>query len=405
MNILFLGSLFTVNNEKIIVNNSKKNIDNASNTLQWNFVRGIQENIDGIFSIISAPLIGSYPFLYKKLFVVREEFKHSADSNDVSVGFCNLAVFKNWFIKKELFRNLERWATQKSDETRIIVVYGMIAPWILSAIKIKERYPNIRLCLIVPDLPEFMSNSTSFIYKIRNLFQVDLYKYISVFDSFVFLTDEMTKHFGINNKPWVRIEGMINPDEINVIPDFEKMDNVNVVMYSGTLAERYGILNLLNAFQSIEESNYELWICGAGNTQDFIQAQSKIDTRIKFFGLLPREKVLELQRKATVLVNPRSSDGEYTKYSFPSKIVEYLLSGTPCIMSPLPGIPQEYYKFIFLVVENDALALKKRIVEICNLDNKKLLYFGMSARNFVITEKNYKKQTEKMINMFKLFYL
>mgnify|MGYP003303651866 CR=1 FL=1 len=43
-----------------------------------------------------------------------------------------------------------------------------------------------------------------------------------------------------------------------------------------------------------------------------------------FTGKIDRSQVLALQRSATVLVNPRRNNEEYTKYSFPSKTMEYL---------------------------------------------------------------------------------
>ena len=63
--------------------------------------------------------------------------------------------------------------------------------------------------------------------------------------------------------------------------------------------------------------------------------------RIEFLGMLPRTDVLELQSKATILVNPRQPVGDFTKYSFPSKTIEYMASGTPLLMYKLPGIPEE----------------------------------------------------------------
>jgi glycosyltransferase involved in cell wall biosynthesis len=128
----------------------------------------------------------------------------------------------------------------------------------------------------------------------------------------------MSKHFKIENKPWVVIEGMVNPEEIDLSNSTEK-SNKKIVLYTGTLAKRYGILDLLDAFVEIEDVNFELWICGAGDTEDQIKLTSKQDKRIKFLGLLPREQILNLQRSATVLVNPRNAEGEYTKYSISIK--------------------------------------------------------------------------------------
>ena len=45
-------------------------------------------------------------------------------------------------------------------------------------------------------------------------------------------------------------------------------------------------------------------------------------------------------------MNPRSADAEYTKYSFPSKTIEYLATGVPVVMNRLPGIPEEYEYFV-----------------------------------------------------------
>ena len=38
-------------------------------------------------------------------------------------------------------------------------------------------------------------------------------------------------------------------------------------------------------------------------------------------------------------VNPRQNNEEFTKYSFPSKTMEYLASGVPVVAYKLDGIP------------------------------------------------------------------
>lgn len=403
MKIVFLSGLFPANLLKEIEANSKGGIQYAANTLQWNFVLGLNANNDEPVHLITAPLIGSFPFFYKKILIKKKEFTLNKKTDNISVGYCNLAVIKNYFIKKSLLKELKCWVKKNPEEEKIIVIYGMHAPWVLAGVKIKEKYPDVKICLIVPDLPEFMSNSKSVIFKLRTYFLPNLYPYLSMFDAFVFLTDKMAKHFNVKDKPWITIEGMVNPDEINAHLSSKKAEK-KIILYSGTLAERYGILDLLAAFGKIIDRDYELWICGSGNTGGAIKAKAIVDNRIKFLGLLPREAVLELQRKATVLVNPRNSDGEYTKYSFPSKIMEYLLSGTPCIMKPLPGIPNEYNKYIFFVQGNDINSFKNRIQEVCCLDISELKRIGESAQKFVLEKKNYKVQTKKMTDLFKTLF-
>lgn len=47
-----------------------------------------------------------------------------------------------------------------------------------------------------------------------------------------------------------------------------------------------------------------------------------------------------ISKNADVLVNPRQNDDEYTKYSFPSKNIEYLMTGNAVMAYMLDGIPE-----------------------------------------------------------------
>ena len=47
-----------------------------------------------------------------------------------------------------------------------------------------------------------------------------------------------------------------------------------------------------------------------------------------------------------MLVNPRPDNEEYTRYSFPSKNIEYLLTGKPVVAYLLSGMPEVYQDFM-----------------------------------------------------------
>lgn len=398
MNLLFLGSFFPQNLKAEIITNSKEGIEYAAHTLQLNYVMGLDANMDKPIKIINAPIVGSFPLLFKSVFVNGAYFSHTPMAQDISVRYCNIAILKNLFIQRALYKELVKEMNSKNDFPKVIIVYSMLSPWVKAAVKIKMKYPKIKLCLIIPDLPEYMSNSNGIIYKIRNVMQPDLYKYIPYFDSYVFLTSQMANHFSIKNKPWVVIEGMINKQELRLTNN-QKKSGKKVILYSGTLAERYGILNLLKAFTMILDPEYELWICGNGSTRKIIENYVTKDSRIKYWGQIEREQVLVLQKKATVLINPREPSGEYTNYSFPSKIMEYMLSGTPSIMYALPGIPHEYYKYIYIIEGNGAEYISKKIVEVCEKPYIELKEMGDQAQNFVLSNKNNVIQTKKLISM------
>ena len=114
---------------------------------------------------------------------------------------------------------------------------------------------------------------------------------------------------------------------------------------------------------------------------------------------MPREEVLKLQQKATLLVNPRTPEGEFTKYSFPSKTMEYFASGKPTLLYRLPGIPDEYFEYCYTVDTLGVDALSETLSCILNLSNEKLEQKGRCARNFVLSQKNPIVQCTKIVQL------
>ena len=128
----------------------------------------------------------------------------------------------------------------------------------------------------------------------------------------------------------------------------------------------------------------------------------KIDKRIIFLGKLQRENALKVMKQATVLVNPRQNNEEFTKYSFPSKTLEYLASGIPLIGYKLDGIPDEYDRFICYAEDNTIETLSKKIKKICEMSDKERYELGKQGQSFVLNEKNYVIQSKKILDVVDL---
>lgn len=394
LKIIFVGGLFPQESRLEIERKSIGAIQYAADALQWAIVNGLSHFYIQNFKLLNLPYIGSFPKRYSELYIKSFLFSHKKDSKDINVGFINLPFYKLFSRFLNLKKELKK---MKNLDNSTILIYAIHTPFIKAAIDIKKKNPSIKICLIVPDLPEFMSDDKNiFLDVLKNIEKKILNKYLQKVDCFVILSDHMCLPLEINNRPWVRIEGVFNNSLDEIV--FEK-EFFKTILYTGTLAKRYGILNLLEAFSLIKDENYRLWICGEGDAKEELDAMAKKDLRIKNFGQISREKVLKLQRKATVLVNPRTSEGEYTKYSFPSKTMEYLASGTPCILNRLEGIPEEYFEYCFVSKDETVMGLYETIVSVCQKDQLELNEFGNRAKNFIIENKSPKKQCEKIYNM------
>lgn len=398
MNIIFLGGLFPDTTEKEFLENSKNYFQAAANKLQWNLIEGLEAVTGKTADIVTVPFLGDFPKNYKKCFIEGNLFYRSGKKN-YSVGFCNLKIF-NIISKYYKARSalMSVVCDKNKDEKTIIVIYGVFPYLMFSALWAKKYNKNIELCLIVPDLPRMMGGD-------ENKVSIKLYNFVNDYfvnlalgkiNYFVLLSKFMKDKLNIGDRPWCVVEGISNL----INEDCRASNGARfVVLYSGTLARRYGIGDLLKAFVQIKGSNFELWICGSGDGVDDVIDYVKLDSRIKFYGQVSSDDVFALQKNSSLLINPRRSDGEYTKYSFPSKTIEYFSSGIATIMNRLPGIPDEYFSHCIIPVTEDVDGLRDAIVKAKNMSSDELELIGRRAREFIIKEKNSKKQCQKIINL------
>ena len=195
--------------------------------------------------------------------------------------------------------------------------------------------------------------------------------------------------------PYVVIEGISTNNFEFIDADKSKL---KTALYSGSLSKEYGVLDLINAFRRLPNEDYRLIICGSGDIESEIKEICKEDKRIEFMGLLKRKEVLKLQKSSTVLVNPRANNFSFTKFSFPSKIMEYMSSGTPVLAYKLDGMPDEYLNYMYIIPEHENglyLALK----EVLSKNDNELIEIGLKAKEFMLLHKNSKVQTKKILTM------
>lgn len=405
LDIAFLGGVFEKHKINEIMNKSKSGIQFAADALQWNIIEGLDYWNETPVTIINAPFIGSYPKHYKDIYLKQSKWSHCVNAHDINIGFLNIVVVKNIFRAVEIAKQLKMWARDKENE-KVVIAYSINLPFLWAIRESKKLKSTVTTCLIVPDLPAHMNLATnvSIIYKIAKKIEcVLIEKLLKYVDSFVLLTEPMAEALGVNERSYCVVEGMVNQNDLGTsLKNEDEQQQTKSILYTGTLNYKYGIGRLLEAFELIQDSSYELWLCGYGEAEEHIKKLAEVDQRIKWFGAVSREQALSLQQKATVLINPRPAGEEFTKYSFPSKNLEYLLSGRPVIAYKLPGIPAEYDKFIFFI-EGDAVKdIADKIISVCTLSQEEQNQFGEQAKMFVLDHKNNVVQVKKIIDMIEM---
>lgn len=293
---------------------------------------------------------------------------------------------------------LFNWIFINIKKEKVIFIdaaYVSISPIILLIAKLF----NIKILGIVADIYDYMSldiqkeKKRGLIKKIYTKFNSII---INNFDYYVLLTEKMNEIVNKKKKPYIVMEGILDYKDLKIKTKSKK----KIILYSGGINLEYGLDNLIKAFHRLE-GNIELHLYGNTNMQEFLDKYTSIDTRIKYFGNISLKEIAKKQSKAYILVNPRPTNEEYTKYSFPSKTLEYMATGNITVSTKLEGIPNEYINYLNYFedeTEEDIYQKLKEIIE----DDTKYLKKAKEAKTFVLENKNKKVQTKRILNMLNI---
>lgn len=406
MKILFLGTLYSIEQENLLLEKSKTGLQNQANSFQWNLINGFDSTLEIPLDIINVLPVGSYPKNYSDLILKSRIWSHVTNSFNKEIGSINLPFLKQIERSIKIKYELNQWVRNHKNEHKLhVVVYSTYLPFLMS---IRSLPKKVKVTLIVTDLPEYddLSSTKNTVKKLlRLIHNTMIYKLLNGVDFFVLLTEFMNIAIKVNDRPYVIVEG-ISPiinvaDKITLSQN--KSNNKCIVLYTGTLHYQFGIKTLLEAFEIIESLEYELWICGAGEAEKEILDYCKMDDRIKFYGYVTKQEINNLQLDATIVINPRTNEGEYTKYSFPSKTMEYMSSGKPLLMHKLDGVPSEYDEFIHYFSGQSPKDIASKIIEIGSQNEAERDLFGQNARRFIINNKNSTTQAAKILDMIEKF--
>jgi len=301
------------------------------------------------------------------------------------------------------FTTLLSWVYRTIRQPRVILLYTAYFPVALPAVLV-ARICRIPIVLIETDLAEYIQ-----VYsprsRLKSIF-VPLYVRLTrlireQFNAYVFVAEAMNKVLNIRHKTYIVVEGMVDVNAHRPHSRGEQGDGPMVAMYAGALFRIYGVDKLIQSFMTLRDENIRLWLFGSGDMEDAITDYCKRDKRIIYFGHKTHEDVLVSESQATILVNPRPSSEEFTKYSFPSKNMEYMASGTPVLTTPLPGMPKEYYDYVYLFEDESIEGMAKTLEHVLSLTKEVLHAKGAAAKEFVLREKNNIVQAKRILEMIR----
>lgn len=388
MSLIFVGS--------VVDRETLKKMPDASvagNKMELGFIKGFIEN--GVRTyVLSVESNGMWKFNRKPVIIKKKHLKDETAEIE-TVPYINIPVIKQLLIMHNLKHSLKKVLKKEEFKDSVLLVYNTMTFFaypVLSVSK-KKKLPSMG---IIADLPDMAS--TNLIRKLENKKEQNI---IKDFSGLIPLTEHIAHDFA-PGVPYCVVEAGCRPEDYDEEARTLNKSEKKQIVFSGTLNEFSGIELIIEAMSYIKNKDISLYIYGDGPQKPFvINAAEKADN-IYYCGRVTNDKMLKIQQNCDLLVCPRRSDNFVTKYTFPSKVLEYICAGVPVLSNRLKGIPEEYEEYINYAESESAPDWAEAIQKILNGEKAgQYREKALSAREKVLQNKSWKNQTAKVLRHFK----
>ena len=127
-----------------------------------------------------------------------------------------------------------------------------------------------------------------------------------------------------------------------------------------------------------------------------MEQAARQDPRVEFFGLLDSAGVANLYAEADILLNVRLTKTMNTRYFFPSKLIEYLGSGTPTITTRVARADTEFADLAYILSDESPQGLADLITFVGLQSPEARSQLARRAREYVSAHKTWDAQAAKV---------
>lgn len=387
--LLYIG--FAVDKE---TQNKSPYVSVAGNKFQLGILEGLKANFNlKIFSILPTATWPTGNCIQKKRIVDENGMKLEL------IPFINIRIFKELSLMATNFVEVLRYCLKNRE--KVIITYNGEAYYTIPIRILKKFFKFKYICMMVdPPLYEGTTNRSGYIWKFLYQLKALAYKKaVKVSDGIIILNKGVLNQWDLHEKKAILIEGGVNicdfqfdEDQMNA----ERFDNnyFNIV-FSGVLHEHSGILSFVKIFKEYNNPKVRLYIFGDGVFKEAIEREIANSENIFMCGTRTNAEILKIQKSADLLICPNEIEHPINQGAFPSKLLEYMMSGTPVIATRLKCLDKEYLQHLF-VYDGSYEQFSAQIAVIIGMLQEERDEFGKLAREFIEQNKTWTMQAKKI---------
>lgn len=385
MAILFISNLVL----------DKAEFQNAAFTRSGNnVVLGIANSLPENVTLISCRPTPSFP--HAPIWIAGEKIVLDSGRMVKILPMLNITIVKNVFWGILVKKEIKKWAKKHLDEERRVLVYNIYTPPISALYKACNATKS-KLFAILYDLgvPPKRLGLGWFRMKGYEIMEKVAKNYIPKLDGRIVINENIVEHYA-PNKDYILVDGGIN-DQVkeNLFPLIPSTSENFIFVLAGMLWDQNGTKLVLDTFEQHPELNAEVYFAGKGNDVELIEQKALNDSRIHYVGMLNIEQLFKLYEKADVLLNLRIE--EEVDFHFPSKLLEYLVTGKHVLSTPIAHAGRDYGDYMTILSDITPNGLASSINSIIEMGKTELFSKGQKARTFMLEQRNWKKRTDEIV--------
>ena len=202
------------------------------------------------------------------------------------------------------------------------------------------------------------------------------------------------------------IHRVYNGLDLSAFPVARGEREPGLIVAVGRLVEKKGFDDLLLACAIMKQAgrDFRCVIIGDGEQREPLEAQRTalgLQDRVEMLGPRPRDEVVTMVSKATVMAAPCVVGEDGNRDGLPTVLLEAMALGTPCVSTPVTGIPEVVRdgETGLLVPEREPQALADALGRV--LDDRELAHaFARNARRLIERSFDLHQNTAEIRSIF-----
>lgn len=344
----------------------------------WSLARSLRFAF-GEVRLLSAAPVQNWPLVPRLVFRRRAFGQQGIDG--VAVGFVNVIGLKHLtrFVAI-LFQSgvvLWRW------KVNIVFVHGTHTPWLAYGRLLQCL--GLRVAVVLTDPPGVIRPTDGLASRwLKQLDRQIVRYFVSRASAVVALAPDLAVAYpgplrtlvfpGILSGAWLEQLAAAPPRALEAQP--------LTVLYAGALNAAYGVDRLLDAALLLPEVRFVL----LGKGDQVARITPDAFPNVTYGGFVSPEALAPHVLAADILINPRPSDADFARSSFPSKLLEYAAAGRPVLTTRIRSIPDAIASCFHYIDDETPEGIARAIENLAVRPTVERLAVARRSQNMVVSE-------------------